>query len=135
MRTFVLATSLAVAIVCVLASTGSAAAQVPPDSAEDTRGELSSAGIPLLNSPPASQTPPAQPGPGGQPQAIPVDLPIPDPTDWIPNPTDWIPGGLNPLNWAGDIVNAVFTIVGKALLEAMRGFVDWALGLIAQLPT
>jgi len=76
-----------------------------------------------------ASAPPAQPGADAPPQAIPVDLPIPDPTDWIPNPTDWIPGGLNPLNWAGDIVNAVFTIVGKALLEAMRGFVDWALGL------
>jgi len=100
--------------------------------ADDTLGELSSAGIPLLNSPPAPSTqpqPPTQPGPEAPPQAIPVDLPIPDPTDWIPNPTDWIPGGLNPLNWAGDIVNAVFRIVGKALLEAMRGFVDWALGL------
>ena len=108
------------------------AASATAQDADDTLGELSSAGIPLLNSPPAPSTqpqPPAQPAPGDQPQAIPVDLPIPDPTDWIPNPTDWIPGGLNPLNWAGDIVNAVFTIVGKALLEAMRGFVDWALGL------
>lgn len=103
-------------------------AQEPPDSVDETRTELSSSGIPLLNLP-ASHPPPAQPGPEAPPQAIPVDLPIPDPTDWIPNPTDWIPGGLNPLNWAGDIVNAVFTIVGKALLEAMRGFVDWALGL------
>lgn len=100
--------------------------------ADDTLSQLSSAGVPLLNSPPAASTqsqPPAEPGPDAPPQAIPVDLPIPDPTDWIPHPTDWIPGGLNPLNWAGDIVNAVFTIVGKALLEAMRGFVDWALGL------
>jgi hypothetical protein len=93
--------------------------------------ELGSAGVPLVSGSEVTEqvTPPAQPAPDGPPQAIPVDLPIPDPTDWIPNPTDWIPGGLNPLNWAGDIVNAVFTIVGKALLEAMRGFVDWALGL------
>lgn len=106
-------------------------AQQPPEADATARDSLRAAGVPLLNSPPApeSQTPPGQAGPDGQPQAIPVDLPIPDPTDWIPNPTDWIPGGLNPLNWAGDIVNAVFTIVGKALLEAMRGFVDWALGL------
>jgi hypothetical protein len=120
------------AITAVLNVT-TADAQEPPNSTEETRTQLRTAGIPLLNSPPApsasASAPPAQPGPDPAPQAIPVDLPIPDPTDWIPNPTDWIPGGLNPLNWAGDIVNAVFTIVGKALLEAMRGFVDWALGL------
>ena len=118
------------AIVAVVGlATSVASAQEPPDEPRETAESLRSAGIPLLNSLPSTQPPPAQPAPGGQPQAIPVDLPILDPTDWIPNPTDWIPGGLNPLNWAGDIVNAVFTIVGKALLEAMRGFVDWALGL------
>ena len=109
-----------------------ASAQEADSAVDEAAGSLRSAGVPLLNSPPPAQSvsaPPVQPDPDGQPQAIPVDLPIPDPTDWIPNPTDWIPGGLNPLNWAGDIVNAVFTIVGKALLEAMRGFVDWALGL------
>lgn len=119
------------AIIAILNVTP-AHAQEPPDSADETRTQLTTAGIPLLNSPPSAPSPsapPAQPGPDAPPQAIPVDLPIPDPTEWIPNPTDWIPGGLNPLNWAGDIVNAVFTIVGKALLEAMRGFVDWALGL------
>lgn len=120
------------AITAVLHVT-TADAEEPPNSTEETRTQLRTAGIPLLNSPPApsasASAPPAQPAPGAPPQGIPVDLPIPDPTDWIPDPTDWIPGGLNPLNWAGDIVNAVFTIVGKALLEAMRGFVDWALGL------
>ncbi len=101
--------------------------------ADDTLDELSSAGIPLLNSPPApaqQQAPPGQPGPNGQPppDAL-VDLPIPDPTDLIPNPLDWLPGGLNPVNWAKDIVNAVFTLIGQAMLEAIRGFVDWALGM------
>ncbi len=101
--------------------------------ADGTLDELSSAGIPLLNSPPApvqQQVPPGQPGPDGQPPPdTPVDLPIPDPTDWIPNPLDWLPGGLNPVNWAKDIVNAVFTLIGQAMLEAIRGFVDWALGM------
>ncbi|MCC6177199.1 MAG: hypothetical protein IT305_17980, partial [Chloroflexi bacterium] len=101
--------------------------------ADDTLDELSSAGIPLLNSPPApvqQQVPPGQPGPEGQPPPDTlVDLPIPDPTDWIPNPLDWLPGGLNPVNWTKDIVNAVFTLIGQAMLEAIRGFVDWALGM------
>lgn len=130
MRGRVAYVSSVLAIVAVVGLTTSVvSAQEPPDESRETAESLRSAGIPLLNSPPSTQPPMAQPTPDAQPQAIPVDLPIPDPTDWIPNPTDWIPGGLNPLNWAGDIVNAVFTIVGKALLEAMRGFVDWALGL------
>jgi hypothetical protein len=113
----------------LLVGTASATAQ----EADDTLDELSSAGIPLLNSPPApvqQQLPPGQPGPDGQPPPDTlVDLPIPDPTDWIPNPLDWLPGGLNPVNWAKDIVNAVFTLIGQAMLEAIRGFVDWALGM------
>lgn len=129
------ALAMTVSVAALLAITAflhvtTAFAQEPSDTAEETRTQLSSAGVPLLNSRPVPPSAlPAQPGADPPSQAIPVDLPIPDPTDWIPNPTDWIPGGLNPLNWAGDIVNAVFTIVGKALLEAMRGFVDWALGL------
>ena len=101
--------------------------------ADDTLDELSSAGIPLLNSPAATvpqPAPPAHPGPDGQPAADTlVDLPIPNPTNWIPNPTDWLPGSLNPVNWAKDIVNAVFALIGQAMLEAIRGFVDWALGM------
>ncbi|MCL4239720.1 MAG: hypothetical protein KJ048_00055 [Dehalococcoidia bacterium] len=109
------------------------AASASAQEADDTLDELSSAGIPLLNSPPAptpQQVPPGQPGPEGQPPPDTlVDLPIPDPTDLIPNPLDWLPGSLNPVNWAKDIVNAVFTLIGQAMLEAIRGFVDWALGM------
>ncbi len=129
MRTLAIVLVLGCVAVGTFGAVRGVAAQEPSTEVDDARTDLGTAGIPLLNSPPSTQPPPAQPAPGASPQAIPVDLPIPDPTDWIPNPTDWIPGGLNPLNWAGDIVNAVFTIVGKALLEAMRGFVDWALGL------
>jgi hypothetical protein len=53
--------------------------------------------------------------------------PIPDPTDLLPDPTDLLPN-LDPKKWAGDILNAVLNEIGKALLEAMRGFIDWALG-------
>jgi hypothetical protein len=35
---------------------------------------------------------------------------------------------LDPKKWASDILNAVLNEIGKALLEAMRGFIDWALG-------
>ncbi|MBE7518489.1 MAG: hypothetical protein HS107_04505 [Thermoflexaceae bacterium] len=123
-------TALALGLVgALVVGAASAAAQ----EADDTLDELSSAGIPLLNSPPApvqQQVPPGQPGPDNQPPPDTlVDLPIPDPTDLIPNPLDWLPGGLNPVNWAKDIVNAVFTLIGQAMLEAIRGFVDWALGM------
>jgi hypothetical protein len=52
-----------------------------------------------------------------------VAAPLPD----IPNPLDWF-GNLDPCKWAGDILKSVLTTIGQALLEAVRGFVDWALG-------
>ncbi|PWB43439.1 MAG: hypothetical protein C3F10_12215 [Dehalococcoidia bacterium] len=106
---------------------------VAAQEADDTLDQLSSAGIPLLNTPagPVQQhVPPGQQEPDEQPPPDTlVDLPIPNPIDLIPNPLDWLPGSLNPVNWAKDIVNAVFTLIGQAMLEAIRGFVDWALGL------
>lgn len=67
---------------------------------------------------PASETiPPGQPGP----QVDPIGVPD------VPNPLDWF-DNLDPRQWAGDILNAVLTMIGQALLEAIRGFVDWALG-------
>ncbi|MCC6387457.1 MAG: hypothetical protein IT302_08750 [Dehalococcoidia bacterium] len=101
--------------------------------ADDTLGELASAGIPLTTMPAGpvqQQVPPEQTAQEeGPPQDTLVDLPIPNPIDLIPNPLDLLPGSLNPVNWARDIVNAVFTLIGQAMLEAIRGFVDWALGL------
>jgi len=49
------------------------------------------------------------------------DVPVPNPLDWLNN--------LDPTKWAGDILNALLTTIGKALLEAIRGFVDWATGV------
>jgi TrbL/VirB6 plasmid conjugal transfer protein len=46
----------------------------------------------------------------------------------IPNPLDLL-GALDPRKWAGDILDAVITTIGGALIEAMRELVDWALGL------
>lgn len=125
MRILTLA-ALVVGLACALVV---GAASATAQEADDTLDELLSPGVPLLNSP-LAPAPPGQPGPEGQPPPDTlVDLPIPDPTDWIPNPLDWLPGGLNPVNWAKDIVNAVFTLIGQAMLEAIRGFVDWALGM------
>lgn len=45
----------------------------------------------------------------------------------IPNPLD-ILASLDPRKWAGEVLDAVVTAIGRALLEAMRGFIDWALG-------
>jgi len=72
--------------------------------------------------PPAAVSPSASiPGPLTGPQADQVNLPD------IPNPLDWF-DNLDPRKWAGDILNAVLTTIGTALLEAIRGFVDWAMG-------
>ena len=113
MRILTLA-ALVVGLACALVV---GAASATAQEADDTLDELLSPGVPLLNSP-LAPAPPGQPGPEGQPPPDTlVDLPIPDPTDWIPNPLDWLPGGLNPVNWAKDIVNAVFTLIGQAMLE------------------
>jgi hypothetical protein len=130
MRTFLLiaAVTLGVAALTLLASTA-----VRAQETGDALNELTSAGVPLTTIPAGPvqpQTPPEQTAPEESPPPDTlVDLPIPNPTDLIPNPLDWLPGSLNPVNWARDIVNAVFTLIGQAMLEAIRGFVDWALGL------
>jgi hypothetical protein len=67
---------------------------------------------------PSSAVSPPEPGPEVQPQL--PDIPAPNPLDWLNN--------LDPTKWAGDILNAVLTTIGKALLEAIREFVDWATG-------
>ncbi len=68
---------------------------------------------------PASESVPQPPDLG--PQVDPIEFPD------IPNPLDWF-SNLDPRKWAGDILNAILTMIGQALLEAMRGFIDWALG-------
>jgi len=68
---------------------------------------------------PASESIPQPPDLG--PQVDPIEFPD------IPNPLDWF-SNLDPRKWAGDILNAILTMIGQALLEAMRGFIDWALG-------
>lgn len=66
----------------------------------------------------ASGVVPGTAGLDPDPQVGPID---------VPNPFDLL-GGLNPREWAGEILDAVITALGRSLLEAIRGFVDWATG-------
>src|SRR3990170_2399501 len=112
---------------------------VPPDG--DALAELVFAGAPLVSdatsdpsagfssnvgppptgpaAAPASESVPPPP-PGAEPSPELPDIPVPNPLDLF---------GLDPADWAGDILNAILTMIGKALIEAFRGFTDWALGL------
>jgi Conjugal transfer protein TrbL len=51
-------------------------------------------------------------------------IPLPD----LPNPFDSL-DALDPRTLATDLVTALLTTFGEALIGAMRGFTDWALGL------
>ena len=95
---------------------------------------LIGAGAPLVASvAPASTTPGAtpiappaasKPSPGPAQPVITPPIGVPD----IPNPFRLL-GGLDPGKWAGELLEAVLGALGEASLEAMRGFIDWALGL------
>src|SRR6266508_4919188 len=54
---------------------------------------------------PASSVPPPEPGPEVQPQL--PDVPVPNPLDLLNN--------LDPTKWAGDILNALLTTIGKTM--------------------
>ena len=112
---------------------------VPPDG--DALAELVFAGAPLVSdatSDPSagssSSVGPPPNGPAAAPAAVSVPPPNVDPQVNpalpdipVPNPVDIL--GLDPKDWAGDILNAILTMIGKALIEAFRGFTDWALGV------
>ncbi|MDP2950549.1 MAG: hypothetical protein Q8P22_13575 [Chloroflexota bacterium] len=109
----------------VLAGAPLAPERVSAASTSGSPGPVTSSALPSsIASPPSSSAVapaaeavlPPQLGPQVAPQ-------FPD----IPNPVDWF-SNLDPRKWAGDILNAILTTIGKALLEAIRGFVDWALG-------
>ena len=105
-----------------------------PTRAEQAPGPLAAlarAGAPLLAA--ASPTsggpvPPASPSAAsaapvtGQPATAPA-IGIPG----LPNPSDLL-SGPDPREWAAALLDGVVGALGRELLGAMRGFIDWALG-------
>jgi len=128
-----------VAVLAAACALGCFLLAAPPAHAEQAADPLAAlivAGAPLVHSaPPVSTTagvahPPGlaassrdapPPGPGTAPA---VELPA------IPNPLDLLGGAaLDPREWAGAFVDAAVGTLVRALLGAIRGFTDWALGL------
>ena len=143
MRALVVATTAAVA--CWLLLVVPAHAEAVPD----PLAELVIAGAPLVASgpsPAAGGHDPGPPGPAavsGSPSppgaapaspsggAAPGDVHVPVPAvgfPSIPNPFS-VGDALDPGAWAGALVDALVSTVGAALIEALRAFTDWALGL------
>lgn len=139
MRGLFIGAAITIAIVGGIAVAKPALADGPDTDERDALSQLALAGAPLVretaqgaptsvagrnSSMPSLRSsiapaPPSGPsGPEVQPQL--PDVPVPNPLDWLNN--------LDPTEWAGDILNALLTTIGKALLEAIRGFVDWAMG-------
>jgi len=146
MRGLLLGATIVLALIVGLVGAGAAHAQGPPTTEGEALTQLMLAGAPLAVEPltAASTSGPAAssalPSSMASPSSAPAVAPamgttLPPqlgpqpaaPLQDIPNPLDWF-DGLDPRKWAGDILNAVLTTIGQALLEAVRGFVDWALG-------
>jgi len=150
MRGLLVGATVAVALIVGALATAPARAEGPETSHGDALAELVFAGAPLAAPTPASPPPPTGPPlasssapsssiglPPVEPVAAPASESAPQPPGLdpqvdpqlpdIPNPLDWL-SNLDPRKWAGDILNALLTVIGQALLEAIRGFVDWALG-------
>ena len=124
------ALAVALALGCFLLAVSPARAE----QAADPLADLIAAGAPLLASVPADSAV-AVPRPhaaasaqGARPPqsgvAPAVELPA------IPNPLDLLGGAsLDPRAWAGAFLDALVDTLGRAVLGAVRGFTDWALGL------
>ena len=116
--------AVAAALVCWLLLAAPAHAEQAPD----PLAALTRAGAPLVAAAPPSS---AGPTPPAAPMAAPV-APVPGIAPAIgipglPNPSDLL-SGLDPREWAVAILDGVVTALGRELLGAMRGFIDWALG-------
>ena len=120
--------AVAGALVCWLLLAAPAHAEQAPD----TLAALNRVGAPLVGAAPAGSAGPspvtrpvtaaATAPPVAQPDTAPA-IGLPD----IPNPFD-VMGGLDPREWAVAILDGVVSALGRELLGAMRGFIDWALG-------
>jgi len=147
MRGLLIGTTVAIALVVGVLATAPAHADEPdasrafaelvfagaPLAAQSSTASTSAVTTQVSSSAPSSSisSPPAGPGTGPASESVPVPPvfgpPVTPQLPDIPNPFDWF-SNLDPRKWAGDILNAILTMIGKALLEAMRGFIDWALG-------
>lgn len=126
--------AVTVVLVCWIGIPSPAAAQQTADPLRD----LVLAGAPLVAStgmPSGGSAVPAaaSPGqPGGTPVAPAAAAPLPGgeppPAPAIPNPLDLL-GGLDPRNWATAVLDVVVETIAGAILDALTGVVDWALGL------
>jgi hypothetical protein len=133
MRGLLVGATVVLALIVAMLAATSAYAEGPEPAESEALAELVLAGAPLTAEPLSAASTSDTPGSGSSsavpssvappPVAPQVAPEFPD----IPNPFDWF-SNLDPRKWAGDILNAVLTTIGKALLEAIRGFVDWALG-------
>lgn len=133
MRGLLLGATVVLALIVAMLATTSAHAEGPETAESEALTELVLAGAPLTAEPLSAASTSGTPGSGSS-SAVPSSV-APPPTGPqvapefpdIPNPFDWF-SNLDPRKWAGDILNAILTTIGQALLEAIRGFVDWALG-------
>jgi hypothetical protein len=133
MRGLLVGATVVLALIVAMLAATSAHAEGPEPAESEALTELVLAGAPLAPEPLSAASTSDTPGSGSSsavpssvappPVAPQVAPELPD----IPNPFDWF-SNLDPRKWAGDILNAVLTTIGQALLEAIRGFVDWALG-------
>ncbi|MFQ5880069.1 MAG: hypothetical protein ACE5IZ_07860, partial [Dehalococcoidia bacterium] len=150
MRGLLVGVTIAVALIVGVLAAAPVHAEGPETTEGEALAELVFAGAPLAAQPVAASTavataetssstsalPSSITSPPAGPTAAPASESAPSPElgpevapelPDIPNPLDWL-RNLDPRKWAGDILNAILTTIGKALLEAIRGFVDWALG-------
>jgi hypothetical protein len=133
MRGLLVGATVVLALIVAMLAATSAHAEGPEPAESEALTELVLAGAPLAPEPLSAASTSDTPGSGSSsavpssvappPVAPQVAPEFPD----IPNPFDWF-SNLDPRKWAGDILNAILTTIGKALLEAIRGFVGWALG-------
>ena len=83
---------------------------------------------PTVTAPTPGDTPPSPTEPSsdsvpasGTATAPVASAPAPDPFGWLEK--------LDPRKWATDILDALFTTLGNSLMEGIRSFVDWGMGL------